>query len=212
MDPDDGSVRWHYQFTPHDVWDYSGVNENILFEDGGRRLLAHFDRNGYLFILDRTSGQRLNVVQFGPRVNWGRIDPATGRVSARRGPTREGVEICPGPAGSKEWTHASYSRQTGLLYTPVIDACATYQQFETPFAESMPYWGGNATVKPEQVRGGGVKAYDPRGRLVWEWRSRHPIVASTLSTAGGLVFVGDPTGEFIALDARSGRQLWSFRT
>lgn len=212
MDPDDGTIRWHYQFTPHDVWDYSGVNENILFEHGGRRLLAHFDRNGYLFILDRRTGQRVSIAQFGDRVTWGRIDPATGRVSDRREPTREGVEICPGPAGAKEWPHATYSAQTGLLYTPVIDACATYQTFPTEYKESLSYFGGQYDVTPAQMRGGGVKAYDPAGRMVWEWRSKHPIVASLLSTAGGLVFVGTPDGEFIALDARSGRQLWSFRT
>ena len=212
MDPDDGSIRWHHQWTPHDVWDYSGVNENILFEEGGRRLLAHFDKNGYLFILDRTNGQRVSVTQFGDRVTWGRIDPASGAVSDRREPVREGIEICPGPAGAKEWTHATFSQQTRLLYAPTIDACATYRMFETPMKESLSHWGGDYTVAPAQVRGGGVKAYNTNGTLAWEWRSKEPIVASLLSTAGGLIFVGTPTGEFIALDARSGRELWQFRT
>ncbi|HEY8571608.1 PQQ-dependent dehydrogenase, methanol/ethanol family [Phenylobacterium sp.] len=212
IDPDDGTIRWHYQFTPHDLWDYDGVNENILFEHNGRPVLAHFDRNGYLFVLDRRTGERVSVTQFGDRVNWGRIDPTTGRVSDIRAPTREGVEICPGPAGAKEWPHASYSQQTGLLYTPFLDACATFQTFPTEFKESLSYFGGQFDVAPSQMRGGGVKAFDPSGRLVWEWRSKHPILASALSTAGGLVFVGAPDGEFIALDARTGRQLWSFRT
>jgi alcohol dehydrogenase (cytochrome c) len=212
MDPDDSSIRWHYQFTPHDVWDYSGVNENILFERGGQRLLAHFDRNGYLFVLDRVSGRRVSVTQFGDRVNWGRIDPATGAVTNRREPTREGIEICPGPAGSKEWNHASYSRSTDLLYTPVIDACATFRMYPTPFKEGLSYFGGEAIVHPNQVRGGGVKAYRTDGTLAWTWRYKFPIVASVLSTAGDLLFVGTPDGLFIALDARSGRQLWQFRT
>lgn len=212
MDPDTGIISWHYQFTPHDVWDYSGVNENILFEHSGRRLLAHFDRNGYLFVLDRQSGQRLSVTQFGDRVNWGRIDPASGAVTERREPTREGIEICPGPAGSKEWPHATFSRKTGLLYTPVIDACATYRTYPNDFKEGLSYYGGDFKVDPSQVRGGGVKAYRPDGSLVWEWKYKFPIVASLLSTAGDLVFVGTPDGMFIALDARSGRQLWQFRT
>ena len=212
LDPDTGAIRWHYQFTPHDVWDYSGVNENILFDEGGRQLLAHFDRNGYLFILDRRTGQRVSVSQFGDRVTWGRIDPATGRVSDRREPTREGIEICPGPAGSKEWNHASYSRTTGLLYAPVIDACATFRTFPTPFKEGLSYYGGEALVSPAQVRGGGVKAYRTNGQLAWQWRYKYPIVASILSTAGDVLFVGTPDGFFIALDARSGRELWRFRT
>jgi alcohol dehydrogenase (cytochrome c) len=212
MDPDDGTIRWHYQFTPHDVWDYSGVNENILFEERGRRLLAHFDKNGYLFILDRQTGQRVSITQFGDRVTWGRIDPASGAVGSRREPDEGGLEICPGPAGAKEWPHATFSAQTRLLYAPVIDACATYRRFETPMKEGLSHWGGDYTVAPEQVRGGGVKAYRTDGTLAWEWRSKIPIVASLLSTAGGLIFVGTPTGEFIALDARNGRQLWQFRT
>ncbi len=212
MDPDDGTIRWHYQFTPHDVWDYSGVHENILFEEGGRRLLAHFDKNGYLFVLDRTTGERVRVTRFYERANWGRIDPASGAVSDRREPNEQGIEICPGPAGAREWTHATYSRETGLFYTPIIDACATYRRFETPHKESLSYWGGDYTVAPEQVHGGAVRAYRTDGTLAWEWRSRLPIVASLLSTAGGLVFAGTPTGEFVALDARTGRQLWQFRT
>ena len=212
LDPDDGAIKWHYQFTPHDVWDYDGVNENILFEHGGRRLLAHFDKNGYLFILDRTNGALVRVMPF-TRTTWGDIDAATGRVTPRLTPTREGVEICPGPAGGKEWPHATYSRQTGLLYTPTVDACGVFRLIPGEFKESMPYWGGDAVVKPEHVKGGQVKAFDPAsGRLVWEYRSAHPIVASLLSTAGGLVFMGEPTGEFRALDARSGRVLWSFQT
>lgn len=212
LDPDTGAIRWHYQFTPHDVWDYSGVNENILFEEGGRRLIAHFDRNGYLFVLDRVTGERVGVTQFGDRVTWGRIDPQTGAVSARREPTAEGIEICPGPAGSKEWPHATYSPRTGLLYTPVIDACATYKRYRTEFKEGLSYFGGEYHVAPAQVHGGAVKAYRPDGSLVWEWRYKFPIVASLLSTGGDVIFVGTPDGLFIALDARTGKQLWQFRT
>ncbi len=212
LDPDSGEIRWHYQFTPHDVWDYSGVNENILFEHGGRRLLAHFDKNGYLFVLDRTNGRRISVSQFGDRVTWGRIDPATGAVSNRLEPTAAGVEICPGPAGAKEWTHAAYSPKTGLLYTPVIDACATFRTYRNDFKEGLSYYGGEYKVEPAQVRRGGVKAYRTDGTLAWEWRYKFPIVASVLSTGGDLLFVGTPDGEFIALDSRNGRQLWRFRT
>lgn len=213
LDPDSGAIRWHYQWTPHDVWDYDGVNENLLFELDGRRLLAHFDKNGFLFMLDRQSGALVRAVKFAPRVTWGDIDATTGRVTVQRTPTAAGVEICPGPAGAKEWPHAAYSRRTGLLYTPVVDACGTFKMKPSQFLEGMPYWGGDATVAPSQVSGGQVKAFDPStGREVWSWKSRHPIVASLLATGGDLLFVGEPTGEFSALNASTGERLWQFQT
>ena len=213
MDPDTGTIRWHYQWTPHDVWDYDGVNENILFELAGRRLLAHFDKNGYLFILDRQSGRLVRTVKFAPRVTWGDIEGTTGRVTVRASPTPGGEEICPGPAGAREWPHAAYSQRTRLLYAPVVDACGTFKVRRTEFRESMPYWGGDATVAASQVNGGLVTAFDPAtGREVWSWKAKHPTVASLLATAGDVVFVGEPTGEFNALNARTGELLWQFRT
>ncbi|HZB27094.1 MAG TPA: PQQ-dependent dehydrogenase, methanol/ethanol family, partial [Gemmatimonadales bacterium] len=187
VDPDEGTIRWHYQFTPHDVWDYDGVNEMILFERGGRKLLAHFDKNGFLFVLDRTDGSLVRATPFG-RVTWGRIDESTGRVTVLRTPTPEGTEICPGPAGAKEWTHAAFSPETGLLYVPMIEACATFKVDTVPFREGMPYFGGGVDVASHpQV--GYIKAIDPgTGREVWSWHSEHPMVGSLLATAGGLVF------------------------
>jgi len=211
LDPDDGSLKWHYQWTPHDVWDYDGVNENILFDQDGRKLLAHFDRNGYLFILDRTNGQFVRATKFG-RVTWGDIDERTGAVTPRIVPTKKGIEICPGPAGAKEWTHASYSPQTKLLYVPVIDACADFKLIPQEFKEGMAYWGGEANVagKPQS---GYLKAFDPlNGREVWSWPARHPMVASVLTTAGGLVFTGEPNGMVDAFDSRTGEMLWQFQT
>jgi alcohol dehydrogenase (cytochrome c) len=210
--PDDGSLKWHYQTTPHDVWDYDGVNENILFDQGGRKLLAHFDRNGYMFVLDRTNGQFVRAAKFGNRVTWGDIDPTSGKVTVRLTPTREGREICPGPAGAKEWPHASYNQQTGLLYTPVMDLCGTFSTSHQDFREGMPYWGGGAAANAQGNRGW-VKAMDPAtGRAAWSHEFPHPVVASTLSTAGGLVFVGEATGEFDALDAKTGDLLWQVQT
>jgi alcohol dehydrogenase (cytochrome c) len=208
LNPDDGSMRWYYQWTPHDVWDYSGVNENILFDQGGRKLLAHFDRNGYLFILDRTDGKLVRVTPFG-RVTWGEID-STGKVTVKKIPTKEGIEICPGSAGAKEWVHAAYSPRTQLLYAPIIDACATFKLIPGEFREGMPYWGGEIHAHPV---GGYVKAYNPsNGQEVWSWKNDQPMVSSVLVTAGDVVFAGEPTGEFNALDARTGELLWQYRT
>ncbi len=211
LDPDDGSIRWHYQWTPHDVWDYDGVNENILFEQGGRRLLAHFDKNGHLFILDRTDGRLVRVVPFA-RATWGSIDPNTGAVTRQLTPTPEGVEICPGPAGAKEWPHAAYNPRTGLLYTPVVEACATFWRGPTVYREGLFYLGGKVEVGGHE-QWGELKAFDPAtGRQVWSWRAEHPLVASVLTTAGDLVFVGEPNGNFRAFHARTGELLWTFQT
>jgi alcohol dehydrogenase (cytochrome c) len=211
LDPDDGSIKWHYQWTPHDVWDYDGVNENILFDEGDRKLLAHFDKNGHAFVLDRTTGKLVRAWPFA-RVTWGSIDPATGRVEVKLTPTREGVEICPGPAGAKEWPHAAFSPATGLLYTPVVEQCGVFSTAKTEFKESMPYWGG--AVDNRQLEGWGhVKAFEPgTGREVWSWKSPHPVLSSLLTTGGDLVFAGEASGEFDAFHARTGQLLWQFQT
>ena len=214
IDPDDGSIRWHYQFTPNDVWDFDGVNENILFDQGGQKLLAHFDRNGYLYILDRTNGRLVRTAKFSDRVTWGDVDATTGQVTVRLRPTPAGVRICPSPSGAKEWPHAAYSPATGLLYAPVIEKCGTYKLRPQEFREGMAYWGGEAQADTSARDGWGyVRAIDPAtGREAWAHRTEHPMVASVLATAGTVVFTGEPTGEFIALDARTGELLWRFQT
>lgn len=208
--PEDGSIAWHHQFTPHDVWDYDGVNEMILFEAEGRRLLAHFDKNGHLYVLDREDGELLRAVPFA-RTTWGDVDPRTGEVSGRREPSPDGTEICPGPAGAKEWPHAAYHPGTGLLYAPVIDLCATFYSSEPEFREGMGYWGG--AVDPSGRAAGAVRAVDPTtGETAWSHETDGPMVGSLLATGGGLVFAGRPTGELAAHDARTGEPLWTYRT
>ncbi|WP_425449957.1 PQQ-dependent dehydrogenase, methanol/ethanol family [Virgifigura deserti] len=209
--PDDGKLVWYFQMTPHGMWDYDGVNENILFEQGGRRLLAHFDKNGHLYVLDRTNGALVLATPFA-RADWGEVDPRTGHVTVRRVPTPGGTEICPGPAGAKEWPHAAYSPRTGLLYVPVVEQCGTFKTADTDFGESLPYWGGDVEIVKER-QWGHVKAFDPlSGREVWSWRGEHPMLGSLLATAGDLVFAGEPTGAFSAFDAHTGEKLWSFQT
>ncbi|QUH02221.1 PQQ-dependent dehydrogenase, methanol/ethanol family [Saccharopolyspora erythraea] len=213
VDPDNGEIRWHYQYNPHDLWDYDSTMENILFEQDGRKLLGHFDKNGYFFVLDRTNGELVRVVPFVDRVTWGEID-SNGKVTPKVFPDKEGDEVhfWPGPAGGKEWTHAAYSPRTQLFYAPVQDVGAMVTRRRREFKESIPYWGASVTVDSDDMAGS-VSAFDPStGREVWRWSNDVPMCASVLATGGDLVFTGEPTGEFNAYDARTGKLLWQFQT
>jgi alcohol dehydrogenase (cytochrome c) len=213
VDVNTGEIRWHYQFTPHDLWDYDSTMENVLFDaPDGRKLLAHADKNGYFFVLDRTNGELVRVFPFVDRITWGEITP-DGKVNPKVYPDEEGVPVhfWPGPAGGKEWTHMSYSPQTGLIYVPVQEVGATATRRRREFKESIPYWGAGVAVDLDDHYGF-VAAIDPlTGEEKWRWNNEYPMCASTLATAGGLVFQGTPTGEFVALDAATGEKLWSFQ-
>ena len=213
IDVNTGEIRWHYQFTPHDLWDYDSTMENVLFDaPDGRKLLAHADKNGYFFVLDRTNGELVRVFPFVDRITWGDISP-DGKVTPKVYPDEEGVPVhfWPGPAGGKEWTHMAYSPNTGLIYVPVQEVGATATRRRREFKESIPYWGAGVAVDLDDHYGF-VAAIDPlTGEEKWRWRNEYPMCASTLSTAGGLVFQGTPTGEFVALDENTGEKLWSFQ-
>jgi alcohol dehydrogenase (cytochrome c) len=211
VDVDAGQIRWHYQCTPHDVWDYDSIAECILFEHDGRKLLGHFDKNGYFFVLDRTNGDLVQITPFVDRITWGAIT-RDGKVTAKVYPDEEGVPVhfYPGPAGAKEWTHAAYSPKTELFYVPVQDVGATATRRRREFKESIPYWGAGVQVDIEDMVGS-VSAFDANGEEKWRWRNELPMCASVLATGGDLVFAGEPSGEFNALDARSGELLWQFQ-
>ncbi|MBV9197540.1 MAG: PQQ-dependent dehydrogenase, methanol/ethanol family [Solirubrobacterales bacterium] len=212
VDPDNGQIKAHYQYTPHDVWDYDSTMENILFEMDGKKCSGHFDKNGYFFVLDRTDCSLIRVVPFVDRITWGEID-AKGKVTPKVFPDKEGdpVHFWPGPAGAKEWTHAAYSPKTGLFYCPVQDIGATATRRRREFKESIPYWGAGVNVDLEDIAGS-ISAFDPAtGEEKWRWRNDQPMCASVLATAGDLVFAGAPSGEFRALNASTGELLWEFQ-
>ncbi|NMO90895.1 PQQ-dependent dehydrogenase, methanol/ethanol family [Actinomycetospora sp. TBRC 11914] len=213
VDVNTGEIRWHYQFTPHDLWDYDSTMENVLFDaPDGRKLLAHADKNGYFFVLDRTNGELVRVFPFVDRITWGEITP-DGKVTPKVYPDEEGVPVhfWPGPAGGKEWTHMAYSPRTGLIYVPVQEVGATATRRRREFKESIPYWGAGVAVDLDDHYGF-VAAIDPlTGEEKWRWRNEYPMCSSTLTTGGGLVFQGTPTGEFVALDEETGEKLWSFQ-
>jgi alcohol dehydrogenase (cytochrome c) len=212
VDVDSGEIKAHFQYTPHDLWDYDSTMEHILFDLDGQKLAAHFDKNGFLYILDRTTMDPVRVVPFVDRIDWGEVDEK-GNVTPKVYPDKEGdpVHFWPGPAGAKEWTHAAYSPKTELLYAPVQDVGATATRRRREFKESIPYWGAGVAVDLEDMAGS-VSAFDPRtGQERWRWANDIPMCSSVLATGGDLVFAGEPTGEFNALDARSGELLWQFQ-
>jgi alcohol dehydrogenase (cytochrome c) len=212
VDVDSGEIKAHFQYTPHDLWDYDSTMEHILFDLDGKKLAAHFDKNGFLYILDRTNMQAERVVPFVDRIDWGEVDEK-GNVTPLRYPEKEGdpVHFWPGPAGAKEWTHAAYSPKTELLYAPVQDVGATATRRRREFKESIPYWGAGVAVDLDDMSGS-VSAFDPRtGKEAWRWRNDLPMCSSVLATGGDLVFAGEPTGEFNALDATTGEHLWKFQ-
>ena len=212
VDPDTGEIKDYFQYTPHDVWDYDSVMEHILFDLDGQKMAAHFDKNGFLYILDRTNMEPIRVVPFVDRIDWGEVDDK-GNVTPKVFPDKEGdpVHFWPGPAGAKEWTHACYNPNTELLYAPVQDVGATATRRRREFKESIPYWGAGVAVDLEDMAGS-ISAFDPRtGEERWRFSNDLPMCSSVLTTGGNLVFAGEPTGEFNALDAETGDLLWQFQ-
>jgi alcohol dehydrogenase (cytochrome c) len=212
IDADTGEIKAHFQYTPHDLWDYDSTMEHILFDLDGQKLAAHFDKNGFMYILDRTDMSPVRVAPFVDRIDWGEVDEK-GNVTPKVFPDAEGdpVHFWPGPAGAKEWTHACYNPNTELLYAPVQDVGATATRRRRDFKESIPYWGAGVAVDLED-HAGSISAFDPRtGAERWRWKNDIPMCSSLLTTGGNLVFGGEPTGEFNALNAETGDLLWKFQ-
>ena len=159
------------------MWDYDSTMEHILFDLDGQKLAAHFDKNGFMYILDRTNMDPVRVAPFVDRIDWGEVDEK-GNVTPKVFPDKEGdpVHFWPGPAGAKEWTHACYNPNTELLYCPVQDVGATATRRRREFKESIPYWGAGVAVDLEDMAGS-ISAFDPRtGKERWRWAQRHPDV------------------------------------
>jgi PQQ-dependent dehydrogenase (methanol/ethanol family) len=217
--PDNGQVKWGYQMTPHDEWDYDGVNENILFEKGGQKLLAHFDRNGFAYTVDRTNGKVIVGKAYGP-INWAKpdIDLATGLPvrDPRYGTTsKKNTEgICPAAIGFKDQQPAAYSPITGLFYVPANHICMDYEGVEVKYTRGQPYVGAIVRMFPGPGgHRGRFFAWDPMaGKTVWDQKENLAAYGGALTTAGGLVFYGTMEGWLKALDQKTGKLLWKFKT
>jgi len=216
--PETGEAKWAYQMTPHDEWDYDGVNENILFDQGGRKLLAHFDRNGFAYTIDRTTGKLVVAEKYGP-VNWAsKIDLTTGlpvRDEKYGTTSKKNTEgICPAAIGFKDQQPAAYSPQTGFFYVPANNICMDYEGVEVKYAAGQPYVGAIVRMfaGPGGNRGRFI-AWDPmKGKQVWEIKEPLAAYGGALATAGGVVFYGTMEGWLKAVDAKTGKELWKFKT
>jgi lanthanide-dependent methanol dehydrogenase len=221
-DPDDGSARWFYQWSPHDVHDYDGVNENVLLDlpiNGHRRkVLVRAERNGYMYVLDRRTGEVLSADPFVHITSSKGVDLRTGKFmpNMEKYPHLGHVveDICPSAPGAKDWQPTAFSPRTGLLYVPHNNLCMDVKSVEANYISGTPFVGMNVVMHagPGGHRGE-FTAWDPvRRRAVWKLKERFPIWSGALVTAGDVVFYGNMEGWFKALDARTGTLLWQFKT
>ena len=218
---DTGEAVWFYAWSPHDLHDYDGVNENVLVDltlrGRPRKLLLHPDRNGYLYVLDRGSGEVLSADAFVHVTTSLGVDLANGRLryapdkQPRTG--RSVREICPASAGAKDWQPSAWSPRTQLLYIPHQNLCQDSVSYETSYVAGTPYVGAETRMYagPGGHRGE-FSAWDPVARKkAWSIRERFPVWSGALATAGDLVFYGTMDGWFKAIDAKSGALLWQHR-
>ena len=235
-DADTGEVKWVYQMTPHDEWDYDGINETVLVDQkiGGkmRKTIVHFDRNGFGYTLDRVTGELLVAEKFDKAVNWAsHVDLRTGRPvvvdqysTEFNGEDENTTDVCPAALGSKNQQPVSYSPQTGYFYISGNHVCMDYEPFEVEYTAGQPYVGATLSMFPagRDVKTGkkngstnlGVfTAWDATtGKIVWSKDEPFSVWSGSLATAGGVVFYGTLEGYLKAVDAKTGKELYRFKT
>ena len=220
IDPNTGKLRWYFQFTPHDLYDYDANETPVLLdldENGvARRLLVQADRNGFLYVLDRTNGKFLNAAPFVEKLNWAKgIDPSGRPILSGRIPTPAGTYICPGINGATNWFSPSYNPDTKLFYVMTLESCNLFLADPKPFKQGETYYGTGTKLPPDEHAQKVLVALSlPDGKAVWRYpqAGQGDSWGGTLTTAGGLVFFGDDAGSLEAVEARSGRALWHFNT
>jgi alcohol dehydrogenase (cytochrome c) len=217
MDPETGKIKWHFQYTPHDVHDWDSTQIPILFEgnvDGrGRKLVAMANRNGYYYLLDRQTGQFLTAVPF-VKQTWSDGIDKNGRPFARASakPTVEGTLVWPGSDGGANWFSPTYSPRTGFFYQAAAEMSSYLFKRDGEYKDGTPYKGGGERVRNGDDAYGAVRALEATtGKLKWEFKLLSPPRAGLLSTAGGLIFGGAEEGNFFALDAATGKALWQLQ-
>jgi len=230
--PDTGMAKWVYQMTPHDEWDYDGVNEMILADVnvGGttHKALVHFDRNGFGYTLDRTNGALLVAEKFDPKVNWatkvdmdknsktyGRPLVVSQYSTEHNGEDHNTKGVCPAALGTKDEQPAAYSPETKLFYVPTNHVCMDYEPFRVSYTAGQPYVGATLSMYPPpgESHMGNFIAWDAgKGKIVWSNKEQFSVWSGALATAGGVVFYGTLEGYLKAVDAKTGKELYKFKT
>ena len=227
-DLDTGVAKWAYQMTPHDEWDFDGVNEVPLvdLDIKGKKVPAvvHFDRNGFGYTLNRATGELLVAEKYDPKVNWAtQVDMKSGRpvVDKRYSPGTTGPDVnvkdvCPAALGSKDQQPVSYDRKSGLFMVPTNHVCMTYEPFQVEYTAGQPYVGATLTMYPAPGSHGGMGnfiAWDAAtGKIVWSKPERFSVWSGALATAGDIVFYGTLEGYVKAVSTADGKELWKFKT
>jgi alcohol dehydrogenase (cytochrome c) len=215
-----GRLKWYYQFTPHDLWDWDATQTSVLvdasWEGRTRRLLLHASRNGFFYVFDRADGTLLLAKPFVRNLTWASAIGADGRPVTRPGqaPSAAGTKVCPSQDGATNWFSPSYNPATGLYYVQTFEKCSIYTKSDGGTWESgKPYLGGSQRTSPDPVPQRILKAIDIHtGAIAWELpQAGHGDTwGGTLTTATGLVIFGEDSGSLMAADARTGAPLWRF--
>jgi len=230
--PDTGMAKWVYQMTPHDEWDFDGINEMILadVDVGGttHKALVHFDRNGFGYTLDRDNGALLVAEKYDPKVNWatkvdmdknsknyGRPEVVAQYSTEHNGEDHNTKGVCPAALGSKDEQPAAYSPETKLFYVPTNHVCMDYEPFRVSYTAGQPYVGATLSMYPPpgETNMGNFIAWDAgKGKIVWSDPEQFSVWSGALATAGGVVFYGTLEGYLKAVDAKTGKELYKFKT
>jgi alcohol dehydrogenase (cytochrome c) len=219
LDPQTGKMKWHYQFTPHDLHDWDATEPPLLvdmnYQGEPRKLLLQGNRNGFFYVLDRTNGKFLAASPFVKKLTWAKGIAPDGRPVLAEGwqPTVEGTEVCPSMDGASNWMSSAYHPGTGLFYLLALEKCNIFSKNSEWWKPGESFYGGSARPVASEEPRKYLRAVDPQtGKIVWEYPQTGPGEAwgGLLATASGLVFVCDDDGAFSALDAKTGKALWHF--